>query len=200
MSISGDTPRDNLTLTEADLAACRPLVAEGGHVLRALCPFHGSDRQRSLRVQLHSGRFVCFACGAWGYLEEARARWREEWQRQAALQRPPAQRRRVPSRRQAVPSLARPPAARPPVPREPAPARLDLAPQLAAFQAALPGSCGEAYLRQRGIPLELAQQLGVGYAAPGRWLHPARDWRGGRVVFPHTTPEGGVVNLYGQIG
>src|SRR5713101_5223228 len=60
-----ETNREHLTLTEADLAACHPIVGEGGHVLRALCPFHGSDRQRSLRVQVHSGRFVCFACGAW---------------------------------------------------------------------------------------------------------------------------------------
>ena len=72
MSISGDTPRENLTLTEADLAACRPIAGEGGHVLRALCPFHGSDRKRSLRVQVHSGRFVCFACGAWGYMDRKR--------------------------------------------------------------------------------------------------------------------------------
>jgi hypothetical protein len=72
MSMSADTPRDNLTLSETDLAACRPIVGEGGHVLRALCPFHGSDRQRSLRVQVHSGRFVCFACGAWGYMDTAR--------------------------------------------------------------------------------------------------------------------------------
>ena len=28
MSISGDTPRDNLTLTEADLAACHPALRE----------------------------------------------------------------------------------------------------------------------------------------------------------------------------
>jgi len=76
--------------------------------------------------------------------------------------------------------------------------RPELAQQLAAFQAALPGSRGEAYLRQRGIPLARAQQLGVGYAAPGTWPHPARDWRGGRVVFPHTTLEGRVVNLYGR--
>jgi hypothetical protein len=53
-------------------------------------------------------------------------------------------------------------------------------------------------LRQRGIPLALAEQLGVGYAAPGTWPHPARDWRHGRVVFPHTTPEGRLVNLYGR--
>src|SRR2546428_1224357 len=62
----------------------------------------------------------------------------------------------------------------------------------------MPGSRGEAYLQQRGIPLALAQQLGVGYAAPGTWPHAARDWRGGRVVFPHTTPEGCLVNLYGR--
>src|SRR4029434_8174319 len=104
-----ETNRENLTLTEADLAACRPIVGEGGHVLRALCPFHGSDRQRSLRVQVHSGRFVCFACGAWGYMETARAQWREEQQRQAAFRRPPARRQHMPSRRQPPPPLSRPP-------------------------------------------------------------------------------------------
>jgi hypothetical protein len=78
------------------------------------------------------------------------------------------------------------------------PARPDLAQQLAAFQAALPGSRGEAYLCQRGIPLALAQQYGVGYAVPDTWPHPARDCRGGRVVVPHTTPEGRLVNLYGR--
>jgi hypothetical protein len=60
----------------------------------------------------------------------------------------------------------------------------------------MPGSRGEAYLQQRGIPL--AQQCGVGYAAPGTWLHSARDWRGGRVVFLHTTLDGRLVNLYGR--
>ena len=78
MSLPSESPHENLTLTEADLAACRPIVGKGGHVLRALCPLHGFDRQRSLRVQMHSGRFVCFACGAWGYMATARAGWREE--------------------------------------------------------------------------------------------------------------------------
>ena len=76
--------------------------------------------------------------------------------------------------------------------------RPDLPQQLAAFQAALPGSRGEAYLQQRSIPLTLALQYGVGYAAPGTWPHAARDWRGGRVVFPHTMPDGRLVNLYGR--
>ena len=205
MSISSDTSRENLTLSEAELAACKPIVGEGSHVLRALCPFHGSARQRSLRVQVHSGRFVCFACGAWGYMETARVQWREEQERQAAFRRPPARQQRGPHRRQAPSPLPRPPAAAarkhsaaPPAPRVSAPVRSDLAQQLVAFQGALPGSRGDTYLHQRGIPLALAQQCGVGYAAPGRWPHAARDWHGGRVVFPHTTSDGCLVNLYGR--
>src|SRR5438552_3306660 len=137
MSAGTETNRENLTLTDAELAACKPLAGEGGHVLRALCPFHGSDHQHSLRVQRSSGRFVCFACGAWGYLEDARQRWREERQRQAALRRPPAPQRRPPS-----PPPRQQPARPPAAPREPAPAHPELAQQLAAFQAALPGSRG----------------------------------------------------------
>jgi hypothetical protein len=113
--------------------------------------------------------------------------------RQAAFPRPGAR----PQRTQRQWSIAAAAASKP-APCEPVPARPDLAQQLAAFQAALPGSRGNAYLQQRGIPLALAQQLGVGYVAPGTWPHAARDWRGGRVVFPHTTPDGRVVNLYGR--
>ena len=193
MSAHTETNRENLTLTDTELAACKPVAGEGGHILRALCPYHGSDHQRSLRVQLSSGRFVCFACGAWGYLEEARQRWREEQQRQAALRRPSTPLRRLPRPQQVAPAPPRPLGSRPP-----APARPDLAAHLVMFQAALPGSRGDTYLRQRGIPLELAQRAGVGYAAPGTWPHPARDWKGGRVVFPHTTPDGRLVNLYGR--
>lgn len=197
MTAGSDTARENLTLTAAELAACQPVAGAGGQVLRALCPFHGSDHQRSLRVTLASGRFQCFACGAWGYLAEAQARWQVERQHQGVRRRPPApqqQARRAP----APPATLRPSTLSPPVRHAPAAAQPDLAQRLAAFQAALPGSRGAAYLRQRGIPLALAQQLGVGYAALGTWPHHARDWRGGRVVLPHTTPEGRLVNLYGR--
>src|SRR2546426_3382924 len=104
------TALENLTLSDADLAACKPVAGEGGHVLRALCPFHGSDHQRSLRVTVATGRFVCFACGAWGYLAEARERWQEERQRQAAFWRPVARRQRTQRQRPAA-------AAKPPTPR-----------------------------------------------------------------------------------
>ena len=113
MSPGMETSRENLTLTDAELAACKPLAGEGGHVLRALCPFHGSDHQRSLRVQVSSGRFVCFACGAWGYLAEARERWQAERPRQAAFQRPAA---RVQRAQRPRPAAA---AVKPPAPRLP---------------------------------------------------------------------------------
>src|SRR5262249_9269619 len=124
---------------------------------------------------------------------------------QAAFPRPPTRRQSMPRRRQPPPPRASPVvaatrerSAQPPAPPAPVPARPDLAHQLAAFQAALPGSRGDTYLQQRGIPLALAQQLGVGYAAPGTWPHAVRDWRRGRVVFPHTMPGGRLVNLYGR--
>src|SRR5712691_11835545 len=101
MSADPSTNRENLTLTDAELAACKPVTGEGGHVLRALCPFHGSDQQRSLRVQVSSSRFVCFACGAWGYLEAARERWRDERQHQTALRRSPTRQQRVPRQQHA---------------------------------------------------------------------------------------------------
>jgi hypothetical protein len=88
MPISGGTSCPPVTLTEADLAACCPRVHAGGQVLRAWCPFHGSGRQRSLHVQVHSGRFVCVICGAWGSVEADCQRWREELLRQPADRRP----------------------------------------------------------------------------------------------------------------
>ncbi len=91
-----NTVPTNATLTETELAACQPLHGEGSRVLRAFCPFHGSDSQRSLRVTLATGRFQCFACGAWGYLDEARQRWRDDQQRQKASGRLSAHRRSQP--------------------------------------------------------------------------------------------------------
>lgn len=76
--------------------------------------------------------------------------------------------------------------------------RIDLIELLNQYQEALPGSLGEEYLLRRKIPLELAQQYGVGYAVPSTWPHKTRDWKWGRLVFPHTNVDGEVVNLYGR--
>ncbi len=160
------------TLSADELAACRP-VGQGRRG-RAFCPFHGSDHQRSLAVDRETGHFHCFACGAWGYLAEARA----------ARQSPTA---RVP---------------RPPGPRDPAvPApRPDLATHLTRWQAAWTSRAGQTwgipYLAARGMPLALVHRLGVGYAPPGGW--PGAYASAGHLVFPHHRPTGALVNLYAR--
>jgi len=183
---------ENLTLSDAELARCEPIRGEAGHALRAFCPFHGGDHQRSLRVNVATGHFKCYACGAWGYLDTARERRRNDADasrhaRPGAPRQPPMQ----------GASRAKPPP--PPL------SRPDLADLMATYRAALPESPGAEYLRERRIPLDVAQAVGVGYAAPGTWAHrdPAtggelRGWHRGRLVFPHTDPAGNVVNLYGR--
>jgi len=170
-----------------------------GKYLRYFCPIHGSDHQRSLALDPETGRFKCFACGAWGYLEEKRREWAEQHKKHAPER--PLEARTSPRNRAGMgkcigaekEALLKPSSAS----EGPRP-RPDLEELLRNFQAALPGSLGEKYLQRRGIPLELAQAYGVGYAAPGRWPHKNRDWKWGRLVFPHTNPAGEVVNLYGR--
>lgn len=150
-------PRSSLSASE--LAARKPVKGEGGRSVRAFCPFHGGDRQRSLRVDSETGRFHCFACGAWGYLDGQTAR-------QPHIQ--------IPKQR---------------------PVFEDRSALLAEYQRQLPWA--REYLENvRGIPMDLAKRYGLGFAHPGRWAN--RDVAGGRVVVPHTTPDGAVVNLYGR--
>lgn len=75
------------------------------------------------------------------------------------------------------------------------------------FHAALQspnGAIARLYLASRKIPLELALEYGVGYAANGDWPHIAPGGRRlrqaphGRLVFPHTDLTGRIVNLYGR--
>jgi DNA primase len=183
------------SLTSGELEGCRPMSGENGRAVRAFCPFHRSDRQRSLRVIVDTGRFSCFACGAWGYLDRPVEQASAFSSSRVHERRPPVARERTshPSSRalESAASSSRP---------DP-----DLAEDCVRFQAALPGSLGERYLRWRGIPLELAQTCGIGYAEQGQWPHrdprtgrPVRQWKYGRLVFPHTDPRGRVVNLYGR--
>jgi DNA primase len=186
----------NLTLTETELLACQPVTGEGGRVVRAFCPFHGSNHQRSLRITVATGRFACFACGAWGYIEEHKQAWIAQQRRvKMGLQ---CGRRGHDWGQKSRRGLPLRPTWGHRQPSAPTPAHPDLTRQLVQFQEALPSSPGEQYLRQRGIPLEVAERYGVGYAASGTWLHSTRDWKWGRLVVPHTTPDGRLVNLYGR--
>lgn len=79
---------------------------------------------------------------------------------------------------------------------------------LVEYRRALPASDrAREYIEGRGLSVDTLYQLGCGYAAPGEWLeddvqnengtyvHRAKR---GRIVTPHTTPSGQLVNLYGR--
>lgn len=165
-----------------------------GKYLRFYCPLHGGDNQRSLQVNPDNGHFRCFACSQWGYLDE----YREQWIEQKRAEQEPQRRLSSPLRTTPIQNTTlthNPLQAKPQEPRE-----MDNLPDL---QAVLPGSLGEEYLKRRGIPLKVALDYGIGYAADGKWPHlkngkPVRQWKWGRLTFPHTNPQGQTVNLYGR--
>jgi DNA primase len=69
---------------------------------------------------------------------------------------------------------------------------------LSKMEIALPGSLGEQYLFSRGISLSLAKKYRVGYSSPGSWINKYRDWKYGRLIFPHTNSNGDLISLYGR--
>jgi DNA primase len=167
-------------------------VKRRGDEWQACCPFH-NDRNPSFSVNVKSGLWKCHAgCGGgngFQFLQRAdNLSFLDAVRMVAAMvgMDEPAGRK---ERRRTVPVVTPPPPKPEPV------AKPELAERLQEYQAVLAGSPGEEYLKGRGISLALAQSLGVGYAAPGRWLGRGRC---GRVVFPHTNPAGEVVNLYGR--
>jgi hypothetical protein len=191
----------NLSLSELESYRNQGCGKFAGKSLRYYCPVHGGDHQRSLALNPETGHFVCFACGAWGYLTEKKQEWFDEQKRKnpGGYTKPYTDMRKgktlitTASKKKTV--------APEPVP-EPV-ARLELKDILAELQQALPNSIGEKYLQMRKIPLPIAQEYGAGYAAFGKWPHvkdgrPVRQWKLGRIVFPHTNPQGEIVNLYGR--
>ncbi len=161
------------------------------------CPFH-EDRTPSASTR--TGRLVCFTCNdSWDVFSYTQKRFGYDF-RQAAeylagiacVRLDGAPGAPGPARRPSAPAPIPEPRHEAPQPQE----RPELRPLLEGYQRALPGSLGEQYLLRRGIPLALAQSLGIGYAARGTWR--GRDWKWGRVVFPHTDPHGHLINLYGR--
>ena len=142
--------------------------------IRYFCPIHGGDNQRSLSVNPKTGRFKCFACGAWGYFKDKHSKTRGGDSGAKTV-------REVPQ-----------------------PLSDELQEVILLLHEYLAGSLGEKYLNQRGISLEIAQEYGIGYAPDGEWPHIGkgeyfiRQWKTGRLVFPHTDPTNQVVNLYGR--
>jgi hypothetical protein len=174
-----------ISLKDLETYRNQGLGIRSGKYLRFYCPIHGSDHQRSLSVNSETGYFKCFACGAWGYVEDFlkndSIKAHRPLENRVGVKYTVDKKNPILERFRGYRSYRN---------------NYDLESLLKTFQRALPGSLGEKYLQRRGIPLEVAQKFGVGYAPPGTW--PNRDWKYGRVVFPHTDADGKVINLYGR--
>ena len=154
-----------------------------GKYFRYYCPIHGSDKQRSLQLNPDNGHFRCYACGAWGYLDE----FKDEWIKKQKNDGYSFRTRKIFTSINTIPKKVK---------KETIKSEYTKA--LKDFQEFLPGSWGEEYLRRRKIPLKVAYNFGVGYSPSGKWLHKGRDWKFGRLVFPHTDLSGEIINLYGR--
>src|SRR5690242_5719763 len=150
-------------------------VVESGERLRAICPVHGGDHQRSLSIDRSTGWGFCHSCHA-TVLVEALSSTLVLADKSQVLK------KRV--------GAGQHPAATPPDwQRE----------EVAALQAALPlmrkvlasSWRAQRYLDERGIPLFSASAAGVGYLSRSVWeqislpeaQHLLKRWIG-RILFP----------------
>lgn len=173
--------------------------SRGSHRWRGPCPLHGGDNPNAFTVDLETLRWHCFTgCARGGdALDFLNGGQSPKGASLTGLIRELADLVGV--------SLSAPPVAskQPPCSLRLTETRAkragnNLASLAASFAAMLPGSPGEAYLHHRKIPLPVAARFGIGYSPPGQWPHRGRDWKEGRVVFPHLDADGQVVNLYGR--
>ena len=173
-------------------------IDASGERLRAFCPIHGSDHQRSLSIDTTSGWGFCHCCHATVLVEDdapdvAEALRRSE-QGSDSLSGPPVSVDRC-HPKSWPPARARPPASRPQWQRD----------EVAALSAAWPllqedlaSAQANTYLDERAIPPEIAAASGIGYLSRAGWeeapVPPEQQsllsrWIG-RVVFPLGSPDG----------
>jgi hypothetical protein len=175
------------SLSLAELEAFDPGAPRGDRRRRFLCPLadcRGKTRQpshRSLSMDVATGAWRCHRCDVRGILCE----WKQErpWL-------PPGERRRG-ALRQAFSLSETKPCPPPEVSAAEAPASAETAwrQQLQGVRP-LHGTPGEAYLRRRRIPVELAHRAGVRYTL---------DWYGRpAVLFPIRDRDGRLVACQGR--
>lgn len=186
-----------------------------GSSLRARCPAHSGDNRSALRISPDKGVGTCAVCGATFVVTDhpaQRAR-QDAWERSRdpivtiGGQSHRLQRAVVASEPRNAPHVT----PEPPAPQYPDPDALQrLQDALATYAVRLPGSDGERYLAARGIPLDVAQQLGWGWGGdrgdpiglpainretgePQPW-----DYYRRRVVIPLAGPDGQAVGAFGR--
>lgn len=154
---------------------------------RACCPIHNGDNPTALSIDWATGWAHCFSCGdAWairvedhpdaitprgdGYTKPIQNQYSGPQNRPRATQ----SRRRDPE----------------PVAHDLGALQATLEHAIAGAMDALPGSPGQRYLASRGIPLDVALSLGIGWGRAGEL--------GSRVVFPLSGPDGHPTSATGR--
>ena len=180
-----------LSETDLDVDGC-------GERLRAFCPIHGSDHQRSMSIDAQSGWGYCHQCHATVFVEDYNTQIAATLKRGEyhgdSLSGPPAS-ADIHHSRSTYAARARPPISRPRWQRDEVAA---LCASWSLLQEELASARADAYLNERVIPPEIADAAGVGYLSRAAWedapvapeqRHLLSRWIG-RVVFPLGSPNG----------
>jgi DNA primase len=169
-------PQYSLEELEA-IATIKPIQVSGGKRVRMGCPFHGSDKQRSLEVNLDTGRYGCFSCNAWGYLKGHN---------------------KSPAPPGVKGTLKRLSEYKPPVELPAAPPNSDLDRYLIAAQRHIEDPASMDYLKARRVSIEVAKALGLGYFPPGKWQGRKDASVVGRIAFPLYSPAGQLIGIHSR--
>jgi len=149
---------------------------------RACCPIHNGDNPTALAIDWETGWASCWSCGdAWSIRVEDHPDTNPVPNR---YQSAPRNASTAPRRDDAGAHDARPGE------HDRAALRANLATAIDTAVERLPGSPGETYLAGRGIPLDVAQALRIGWAMVGTLA--------GRVVCPLCGPDGLATSATGR--
>src|SRR6266568_510405 len=205
MTITSQTTRQGKVIYRLSLGDLVDAV-ESGQQLRAYCPIHGSDHQRSLSIDSSTGWGFCHCCHAIVLLETINHTISGKRGSKDERRRVGSEIRSPPSCVDPLsPSSLRSDAVRhmrsaPPLPRwqrDEVAALTALAPLMRASLAS--SQRVQLYLNERGIPLAIAHAARIGYVSHSAWEQapvPAEQqpllqrWIG-RIAFPLSSPDGG---------
>jgi len=171
-------------------------VVESGERLRAYCPIHGGDHQRSLSIDRASGWGFCHCCHAVVLVEAMNPMRVVSDAAGRAYKKNTGAAHPLPfSPRSTVAPPARPAAASPDWQREEVAALQTLLPLMR--EALVSSRRAQRYLETRGIPHAIALTSGVGYLSRAVWeqiaaqeeQHLLKRWIG-RILFPLHSPFG----------
>ena len=176
-------------LTSSDIqrvaSHLRP-VKQGGFE-RMGCPFHGSDKQRSLVIK-PDGSWKCHACEQWGFTEDRDKVYKEQY-KQNKQYKPykSIEGLKIPKINVSG-ALCRP-------------LEVLTIQRLKKWQESLPEALS--YLKSRAIDIELAREYGLGFKAkkiPFYNSDKTHDvgWQDEKLIAPHTNPNAEVVSMYAR--